>query len=229
MQLQTWLEQLNDPQRAAATYGEGPVLVIAGAGSGKTRTLACRVAWLVAQGIAPERILLLTFTRRAALEMLERAGQLLGQGGSPAARVWGGTFHAVANRLLRQYGRALGLNPEFTVVDQSDAADLMNLIRSDLQLGEKGRRFPQKGTLIAIYSRMVNATQPLEEVLKLHFPWCQQAGDGVRQVFQEYTARKRRHQVLDYDDLLLFWRALLDVPTVGRAIEEQFDHILVDE
>ena len=227
MSAHSWLDSLNDAQREAATHEEGPLLVIAGAGSGKTRTVACRVAWLLGRGVAPEQILLLTFTRRAAAEMLERAGHLAGS--VSTSRVWGGTFHAVANRLLRQYGRALGLSPEFTVVDQSDAADLMHLIRCELQLGEGRKRFPQKGTLIAVYSRMVNSRTMLSEVVEKHFPWCRDATDGMRQVFEEYTRRKRRQQLLDYDDLLLFWRALGEVPALQRTLGSMFAHVLVDE
>lgn len=222
-----WLDELNPPQRQAATHPEGPLLVIAGAGSGKTRTLACRVAWLIHQGVAPDRILLLTFTRRAAAEMLDRAGRITGPGA--AGKVWGGTFHAVSNRLLRQYGRALGLSPEFTVMDQADAADLMNLIRGDLGLGTSGRRFPQKNTLIAIYSRMVNSRSKLGELVRQHFPWCQDELDGIRQVFEAYTRRKREQNVLDYDDLLLYWNALCALPGVGETVADRFDHVLVDE
>lgn len=222
-----WLNELNPPQLEAATHPGGPVLVIAGAGSGKTKTLASRVAFLVQQGVPADRILLLTFTRRAAAEMLGRAGKLVGQG--TAEKVWGGTFHAIANRLLRQYGRAIGLPPEFTVMDQADSGDLMNLIRGELGLGTGKRRFPQKNTLVSIYSRTVNSRTKLGEVLKLHFPWCQSDADGIRQIFEQYTRRKRAGHVLDYDDLLLYWKALCSVPDVGKTLAERFDHILVDE
>src|SRR5215216_4224252 len=143
----SWMDSLNPAQREAVTCGDGPVLVIAGAGSGKTWTLACRVAYLIEQGVPPERILLLTFSRRAAREMLSRADRLVGQG--KAQKVVGGTFHAVANRWLRLYGRPIGLAPDFTVLDQADSADLMDLVRSDLQLGKgaRERRFPKKDTL----------------------------------------------------------------------------------
>ncbi|MGV3719888.1 MAG: ATP-dependent helicase [Actinomycetota bacterium] len=222
-----WLGQLNPQQRQAATHEGGPLLVIAGAGSGKTKTLACRVAWLIRQGTPPDRILLLTFTRRAAAEMLDRASRIIGQGAT--GRVWGGTFHSVANRLLRQYGQAVRLPLEFTVSDQADAAVLMDLIRGELGLSTARRRFPQKSTLAAIYSRSVNSRTRVSEVVKRHFPWCQDALEGITQVFQQYTERKRRSLLLDYDDLLLFWRALVTGPGVSDLLADRFDHILVDE
>src|SRR5438128_500165 len=222
-----WLDELNEPQRRAATHPGGPVLVIAGAGSGKTKTLACRVAWLLERGVSPDRVLLLTFTRRAAAEMLGRAGRIAGH--APSARVWGGTFHATANRLLRLYGRSLGLSPEFTVLDQADAADLMNLVRGELGLGQGKRRFPQKNTLIGIYSRVVNSRTRLGEVVRRHFPWCEDSLDGLRQLFEQYSARKRAQHLLDYDDLLLYWHALCSAPGTRETHASRFDHILVDE
>jgi len=228
-----WRASLNPAQQEAVTFGDGPVLVIAGAGTGKTWTLACRVAYLVEQGVAPERILLLTFSRRAARELLQRADRLLSasRGARPGLqRVWGGTFHAIANRLLRLHGRPLGLSPDFTVLDQADMADLLDLIRGEQQppRGHHERRFPRKDTLVAIYSRMVNASRPLSSVLQSAFPWCQDEADGIRAIFAEYTRRKRVQNVLDYDDLLLFWRALGDLPA-GQTAAAQFDHVLVDE
>ncbi len=208
-------------------HGSGPLLVIAGAGTGKTRTLACRVAHLIDQGTAPDRILLLTFTRRAAAEMLTRADHMTGL--KTSSRVWGGTFHAVANRLLRIYGRALRLPTDFTVMDQGDAADMMNLIRNELGLARKERRFPRKQTLVSIYSRTVNARDKLTHVLERYFPWCQDDIDGISEVFDVYTRRKRENNVLDYDDLLLFWKLLCEAPGVGDAVANRFDHVLVDE
>jgi DNA helicase-2/ATP-dependent DNA helicase PcrA len=221
-----FLAELNPAQRRATTAGDGPVLVIAGAGTGKTRTLGARVAWLIEEGVPAERILLLTFTRRAAAEMLTRAGRMAG---SAAARVWGGTFHATANRLLRQYGRSIGLSPDFTVMDQSDAADVMNLIRSDLGFSKSRKRFPRKRTLITIYSRMVNSRTKLGRLVRESYPWCHQAVDGIREIFERYAERKRRQNVLDYDDLLLHWLALLGEPGVGDKVADRFDHLLVDE
>ncbi len=219
-------DALNDAQRAAVEHDGGPLLVVAGAGSGKTWTLACRVASLVDRGVRPERILLLTFTRRAAREMLRRAERLTGERG--VGRVWGGTFHAMANRLLRLHGRALGLSPDFTVLDRSDTADLMDLIRGGLGLGQGERRFPRKETLADIYSRTVNAQERLRDVLERDYPWCAEELEGIRAIFQGYTDRKRSGNALDYDDLLLYWRALATSPA-GAAANDAFEHVLVDE
>lgn len=225
--MESWLDELNPAQREAVTHNDGPLLVVAGAGTGKTRTLACRVAHLLDRGLPPERILLLTFTRRAAAEMLARAGRLVDP--QAARRVWGGTFHAVANRLLRIHGRAIGLAPDFTVMDQGDAADMMNLIRNELDLAKGRRRFPRKQTLVSIYSRAVNAQEKLAAVLQAHFPWCADDRDGIASIFDVYAQRKREHNVLDYDDLLLFWNALACAPGVGDRVADRFEHILVDE
>jgi DNA helicase-2/ATP-dependent DNA helicase PcrA len=218
---------LNAAQLQAVDHGDGPLLVVAGAGTGKTMTLACRVAGLIERGVPPQRILLLTFTRRAAREMLSRADRLLGR--TATGRAWGGTFHAVGNRLLRRYGRPLGVRPDFTVMDQGDAADLMNLIRGELGMGAGERRFPKKDTLAAVYSRTVNSGLKVGVVVERHFPWCLDATEGIRSIFRSYVERKRRQNVLDYDDLLLYWRALVDVPEAGDRLGDLFDHILVDE
>ena len=226
-----YLSELNPAQRAAATAGDGPILVIAGAGTGKTKTLAARVAYLLGRGVPADRILLLTFTRRAAQEMLTRASRITGA--NATARVWGGTFHATANRLLRQHARAVGLAPEFSVIDQTDGADLMHLIRTDLGFGKgadgKKRRFPQKTTLMAIYSYMVNARMKLSAVLETHYPWCADDQEAIKQIIEQYMRRKRTQNVLDYDDLLLYWKALLGHAVAGPAIADQFEHVLVDE
>ena len=222
-----WLDELNAEQRRAVLHDGGHLLVVAGAGSGKTRTLACRVARLLAGGVMPERILLLTFSRRAAREMLHRAGQLAEADG--ARRIWGGTFHAVGNRLLRMHGAAVGLRPGFTVLDQGDNADLLGLVRHDLALGEQGRRFPKKDTLAAIYTRVVNAQEPLVDVVERSYPWCRDDLAGIRAVFTGYVERKRSRNVVDYDDLLLYWRALATSEPTGALLRSTFDHILVDE
>jgi DNA helicase II / ATP-dependent DNA helicase PcrA len=220
-------DTLNDAQRRAVEHGDGPLLVLAGAGSGKTLTLACRVASLLERGVPAQRILLLTFSRRAAREMLGRAERIVGD--SAAGKVVGGTFHAVGNRLLRLAGRPLGVRSDFTVLDQADAADTMDLLRNELGYGGGDRRFPRKETLAAIYSRAVNAGARLSEVLARDYPWCAEEADGVRAIFSAYTARKRAANVLDYDDLLLYWRALAAAPRAGERLAASFDHILVDE
>ncbi len=235
-----YLDDLNPEQREAVEHGEGPILVVAGAGTGKTRTLAYRVAHLVACGTKPERILLLTFTRRAAEEMLRSAQSALSKSRRPAgtvtgrlARVWGGTFHSVANRLLRRYGKAIGLGPDFTVLDEGDSQELINVARKDLGLNEKKERFPQKGTLLAIYSRTVNTGRgsgALEEIVKRFFPWTLKYIQELRALFKRYVELKTERNVLDYDDLLIFWLELLRRDTrVADMLEERFEHVLVDE
>jgi DNA helicase-2/ATP-dependent DNA helicase PcrA len=227
----SYLEGLNDEQRAAATHGGGPLLVLAGAGTGKTTTLAARVAWLIERGAAPERLLLLTFTRRAAREMLARARAYLGRSpaGAHAAQVVGGTFHSVAHRFVRRHAAALGLPAGFGVLDGGDAADLLDLVRQDAGVGQTGRRFPRKSTLLDIYSRTVNAQRPLREVVAEAFPWCERHGDDLAKLFVEYGARKRALGVLDLDDLLLHWRALAQDAAIGGDMGGGIEHLLVDE
>jgi DNA helicase II / ATP-dependent DNA helicase PcrA len=225
------LEGLNDRQREAVTHGGGPLLVVAGAGTGKTTVLAHRTAWHIAEGTPAGRILLLTFTRRAAAEMLRRVDGLLRLLGLEASgsRVWGGTFHAVAARLLRIHGPGIGLEPGFTVLDRSDAEDLMGFIRAELGLGGGRTRFPQKGTCLEIHSRCVDTATPLAEVLPRSFPWCRDHAEALGRLFAEYDARKARQAVLDYDDLLLFFRGLLVDPHEGPRVRERFEKVLVDE
>ncbi len=221
-----YLEGLNADQRRAVLHGDGPLLVIAGAGSGKTRTLASRVAHLIDRGVPADRILLLTFTRRASAEMLKRAGASIEDRSS--GRVWGGTFHSISNRLLRQYGRAVGLDEGFTVIDRSDTESLFGILRTENGYGKTKTRFPRKETIASIYSRVANAQTPLSDTLEQRFPWCQDHAEELKTLFHGYTARKREHNVIDYDDLLLYWQALL-ASDAGGAVRELFDHILVDE
>lgn len=224
-----WLADLNAEQRQAVTHAGEHLLVVAGAGSGKTRTLACRVAHLIAGGVEPGRILLLTFTRRAAQEMLKRAEGYIPSDRAAAGRVWGGTFHATANRLLRIYAKAAGLSPDFTVMDQSDAEDLLNVLRQEQGLHTKEKRFPRKSTCLAIYSRCVNGSEAIGDVLRRYFPWCADWAKELKALFQLYVARKQERNVLDYDDLLLYWAEILADPGLARDIGGRFDHILVDE
>jgi DNA helicase II / ATP-dependent DNA helicase PcrA len=236
------LSKLNDQQRAAAMFTGGPLLIIAGAGTGKTNTLAHRVAHLLAAGTRPDRVLLLTFTRRASSEMLKRVESILmscpaAAGGLPAgrarhpalSRLWGGTFHSVANRLLHLYSRSVGLGESFTVLDRSDAEDLLNEVRSDLGLDRGEVRFPKKGTCLSIYSRCLNAQQTVEEALKQHFPWCMGYPEQLKKLFGQYTLRKQQQNVLDYDDLLLYWFHLMQDPSLAREVSGRFDAVLVDE
>ncbi len=231
------LGALNPEQRRAATHGDSPLLIVAGAGTGKTTTLAHRVAYLIATGTPPGRVLLLTFTRRAAGELLRRTDGILrraGLGASAADRVWGGTFHAIAARLLRRHAEALGLPNDFSIHDRADAEDLLDVVRRSLGLGEDGAsrsggRFPKKGTLMDVYSRSVNARMRIDALVEAHYPWCRPHLDALREVFSAYVDRKQAQGVLDYDDLLLFWRALLEDPLAGKDIAGRFDCVLVDE
>jgi DNA helicase-2/ATP-dependent DNA helicase PcrA len=232
-----YLTGLNDRQRAAVTYGAGqaippPLLVIAGAGSGKTRTLAHRVAHLLAEGVDPTRILLMTFSRRAAQELTRRVEGILSKSGKawPAeALSWSGTFHAIGARVLRENAQSLGLDPDFSIHDREDSADLMNLVRHELGLSSTESRFPAKGTCLAIFSRCVNSGSPLDEVLKDHFPRCAQWQAELKRLFSTYVAAKQAQNVLDYDDLLLAWAQALEDATFAGWLGAQWDHILIDE
>ncbi len=230
---------LNDAQRDAVEHGDShdarALLVIAGAGSGKTLTLASRVARLVLAGADPQRLLLLTFSRRAADEMSRRAGRLLHQAlglgptTPPPMLHWAGTFHAIGARLLREHAESIGLPPTFTIHDRGDAEDQIGLARQELAFAATTQRFPQKGTCLAIYSRAVNSQVPLGEVLQHHFPWCAAWEAELGRLFRAYVEAKRQQHVLDYDDLLLYWHQLMAEPALARAIGERFDHVLVDE
>jgi DNA helicase II / ATP-dependent DNA helicase PcrA len=235
-----YLASLNAAQRSAVEHGvvstganvAGPLLVIAGAGSGKTSTLAHRVAHLIVHGADPGRILLLTFSRRAAAEMERRAQRLIcsatrSERQSPL--LWSGTFHAIGARLLRMYADSIGLDPGFTIHDREDSADLMNLMRHELGFSETAERFPLKATCLSIYSRAVNAAEPLDEVLRKQFPWCASWEQELRTLFDAYVEAKQAQHVLDYDDLLLYWGELMKVPELARDVGARFDHVLVDE
>jgi DNA helicase II / ATP-dependent DNA helicase PcrA len=224
----TWLDELNAEQIVAATHPGGPLLILAGAGTGKTTTLCARVAWLVDHGTPPERIVLLTFTRRAAREMLQRTRSMVTMSGRSGA-VLGGTFHSVAHRFVRMHASALGLAAGFAVLDAGDAADLIDLIREEHGHAQSKQRFPRKSTLLDIYSRTVNAQRTLSEVVAEGFPWCEDHVEAMAALFKAYTARKRALGALDLDDLLLYWRALAGDEVIGPAIERGFDHVLIDE
>src|SRR5271166_5076929 len=234
-----YLADLNREQRRAVRHGvkDGsaldakPLLVIAGAGSGKTKTLAHRVAHLVVNGIDPHRILLLTFSRRAALDMTGRVKRItsaamgIGQVDLP----WAGTFHAVGARILREYAARIGLKPSFTILDRSDAADLMDVVRHDLGLSKKESRFPGKDTCLAIYSFAVNSGSSIKATLRDKFPWAIECKADLRKLFGQYVAAKQRQNVLDYDDLLLAWAEMMNDVDLAAELGDRFDHVLVDE
>ena len=220
---------LNERQRAAAQAGAAPLLIIAGAGTGKTNTLAHRVAHLVLEGAAPERILLLTFTRRAALEMTRRASRIVAEAHKSVRLPWSGTFHAVANRLIRRHCAAVGLSESFSVLDRGDAADLMDVARHELGFSKTEKRFPRKDTCVAIYSHRVNTQGSLAATLKEAFPWCVEWEEELKKLFKGYVERKLANQALDYDDLLLYWHAMMEDEALANDIGARFDHVLVDE
>jgi DNA helicase-2/ATP-dependent DNA helicase PcrA len=238
-----YLDGLNLEQRRAVEYGlneqgnmpGGPLLVIAGAGSGKTNTLAHRVAHLIVNGADPRRILLMTFSRRAAAEMTKRveriARKAMGDkaGVMTEALTWAGTFHGIGARLLREYSEQIGLNPAFTIHDREDAADLMNLARHDLGFSKTEKRFPTKGTCLSIYSRCVNAEVPIEQVLGTFFPWCSGWAAELKQLFAAYVESKQGQNVLDYDDLLLYWAQMMGDHALAEDVGGRFDHVLIDE
>jgi DNA helicase-2/ATP-dependent DNA helicase PcrA len=237
-----YLDKLNPEQRRAVEHGVGlslaqpaPLLVIAGAGSGKTNTLAHRVAHLIVGGVDPRRILLLTFSRRAAAEMTRRAERILVEVmrqnavAMVEALTWAGTFHGIGARLLREYAPEISLDPSFTIHDREDSADLMNLVRHGLGFSKTESRFPTKGTCLAIYSRCINAELPIEEVLRACFPWCASWAEALKELFAGYVEAKQRQSVLDYDDLLLYWAQMVGDPMLAADMGDRFDHILVDE
>ncbi len=221
------MEELNAAQRAAVAHDEGPLLVIAGAGSGKTRTLTHRVARLVAEGVPPAAILLLTFTRKASQEMLQRAARLLDD---RCERVAGGTFHSFSNAKLRQYARYAGLPPDFAILDRADAEDLIGLLRKEMGAAVKGRPLPRKNTLADLFSRAVNKARSVEEIVDSDYPHLLEQLEIITALFEAYDLRKREHHFLDYDDLLVrFQRLLQDSPETRRRISEGYRYLMVDE
>ena len=225
--LRDFASELNPQQAAAATHADGPLLIIAGAGTGKTRTLVYRVAHLIERGVAAERILLLTFTRRAAQEMLSRAERLVG---SNSKRVHGGTFHATAHRLLRRYGPAAGLPKDFTIMDQGDSADLMQLSRAQLGYAAKVKRFPKKETLQYVYSRHINTGIPIDDIVRDEYVQFIDYLEDFAKIYSDYIRRKQERNLVDYDDLLLFWALMVEAsPELRQRIGGMYEHILVDE
>ena len=224
------LDGLNEQQRRAATHEAGPLLVLAGAGTGKTRTLVARAAWLRdTQGMQANRILLLTFTRRAAGDMLARAASGASSTGGSSGRICGGTFHAIAHKIIRQHAESFSLPPQFTILDQSDAAEVLDVLRPDHGLAEGGQRSPRAATCADIYTRCVNTGRPVSEVVTASFPWCVPFTAELASLFRAYTARKRGRHLLDFDDLLLLWQAALADAAAGPVLRGMFDAVLVDE
>ena len=241
-------DALNPQQRRAATFGTptkekgvtaGPMLILAGAGTGKTNTLAHRTAHLVLNGVDPARILMLTFTRRAAQEMIRRTQTIVTEVFSDRGKMgdrsvitrmlWSGTFHSVGNRILRLFAKQLGLDPTFTVLDRSDAADLMDVIRHEQGLSSKDKRFPRKDACLAIYSYRVNTRLSLKQTLEEQFPWVVEWEQDLTRLYREYVGRKQKNNVLDFDDLLLYWHAMMKNPALAQSLGANFDHVLVDE
>ena len=242
------LDSLNAAQRRAVVYGEpageggwraGPLLILAGAGTGKTSTIAHRVAQLILSGTDPARLLLLTFTRRAAVEMRRRAHEIVREamsdtlGGKSQAVLqrlqWAGTFHSIGNRLLRHYARALKLDPAFTVIDRADSADLLDELRAQLGFAAKEQRFPRKDTCLAIYSWRVNTQKSLHDTLEQQFPWCKGWAAALSRLLRGYVERQQRYALLDYDDLLLYWHLMMGESRLAQHVGTHFDHVLVDE
>jgi len=238
-----YLDILNSEQRRAVVHGVadlscatgGPLLVIAGAGSGKTNTLAHRVAHLIVSGADPRRILLMTFSRRAAAEMTKRVERISRKAMGDKAGVmtdgltWAGTFHGIGARLLREYAEPIGLDQAFTINDREDSADLLNFVRHDLGFSRTASRFPNKGTCLSIYSSCVNAEIPIEQVLCTSYPWCSSWVTELKQLFDAYVEAKQHQNVLDYDDLLLYWAQMMSDQALAADVGGRFDHVLVDE
>ena len=226
------LDGLNEQQRRAVTHQGGPLLVLAGAGTGKTRTLVARAAWLRdSQSVPASRILLLTFTRRAASDMLARAAA--GQDGA-TGRISGGTFHAIAHKIIRQHAESFSLPPQFTILDPGDVVDILDVLRPDHGLADTGlagtgQRAPRAAACADIYTRCVNTGRPVSEVVTASFPWCAPFTGQLAGLFRAYTARKRARHLLDFDDLLLLWQAALADPVAGPVLRGMFDAVLVDE
>ncbi len=226
-QADRYREALNDAQYEAVDWLDGPCLVVAGAGSGKTRTLVYRVARLVARGVMPENILLLTFTRKAAQQMINRASLLLDES---CRAITGGTFHAVANMMLRRYSRYAGFVANFTILDQADAEDIINILKSSLNLSGAGNRFPSKRTILSLFSRSVNRAVPVQELLFGDYIHLAEHGEELVTLSGHYAEFKRDHQLMDYDDLLVHWKTVLDQERgVREEMAERFSYIMVDE
>lgn len=219
--------ELNAEQYAAVTAGDGPLLVIAGAGSGKTRVVTYRVAWLIEQGVDPSRILLVTFTNKAAREMLRRVEALLQ---TDVQRLWGGTFHHIANRILRQHAESVGYTPHYTILDAEDSQELLSACVREAGIDTKARRFPRGQVLQDIFSLVRNTSSSLEDIIVRDYPYFEPLLLDIALVGQVYQQRKQRENLMDYDDLLVNWKRLLEEkPAICQRYADQFRYILVDE
>ena len=224
------LEHLNKQQRAAVRHGSRPLLILAGAGTGKTETLSSRVAHLIVNGARPDQILLLTFTRKAARQMARRAAQAARRVlQTPVDVEWSGTFHAIGARLLREFAAEVDLSPNFTIKDRGDSADLMDMVRQKLDLGSSDVHFPDKELCLAIYSYRTNARVSLDRVLKEKFVIHRKQKRKLHILFRDYRRAKRAQNVLDYDDLLVYWLRLLKKPEIAKQLRNRFQYLLVDE
>lgn len=227
-------QELNEQQLAAVTavgadgsLNSGPMLVIAGAGSGKTRTLTYRVAWLVEHGVTPGRILLLTFTNKAAKEMLRRVEGVLPM---DVSAIWGGTFHHIGNRILRRHARLLNYEQDFAILDREDQKDLLDACLTDAKIDTRAERFPKGDVLAEIFSLVTNTGRSVERVLAEQYDYFSHLVEQIRKVQSRYAERKREANAMDYDDLLVKSLQLLrEQPEVGERYREQFQHVLVDE
>ena len=219
-------KELNPAQLEAVKFLQGPVLVIAGAGSGKTKTLTYRVARLIESGVAPENILLLTFTKKAADEMLNRASLILD---SRCEKVGGGTFHSFANYILRKYSNFLELNSNFTIIDRADAEDVINHVRAEV-IEKQEKRFPRKATILDIYSKAVNKNLSAKEIIESEYKQFEHCIDKINEISKKYVLYKRQRSLLDYDDLLLYLKTLLvSNDELRKKISNQYKYILIDE
>lgn len=222
-----YAKELNEQQLAAVTSEPGPALVIAGAGSGKTRTLTYRVAYLIEHGVTADRILLLTFTNKAAKEMLRRVGDLIQ---SDVTGMWGGTFHHMANRGLRRHAKLLGFPHDYTILDREDARDLLNAIIVEAKIDTKKQRFPKGDVLADIFSMAVNTEKPVRQVISELYPHFSELTEQIEKLRPKYQERKLKNTAMDYDDLLALWlRLLLENEEVCARYAQQFQFVLVDE
>src|SRR5687767_5419615 len=222
-----YARELNPQQHQAVTALPGPALVIAGAGSGKTRTLTYRVAFLLEQGVQPDRILLLTFTNKAAREMMRRVNDILG---SDLSSLWGGTFHSIGNRILRRHADVLGYKSDFTIVDREDSKELVQACINSAGVDVTAKRFPKADMLVDIFSMAVNTHRTVKEVLEKSYRGFAELSGIIAKVEQQFRERKRQNNVMDFDDLLVLWLAMLEKNEDLRELyQRRFQFILVDE